>query len=159
MKRRGRTALLALVLLGCLIAGFSLSKFLPLSYILIFGSGAALMWVFAMIQTLVQAITADNMRGRVMSVYNVAFAAAWRRWAAFVGGIYEALFRSPVLHNGLLIGGGGLRVLLVNGGCPPRLRRKLLARSTSRMAAVRTRRTVRNGGSPIGGDKLSCQST
>jgi predicted MFS family arabinose efflux permease len=32
-----------------------------------------MMWVFSMVQSLVQAITADEMRGRVMSVYNVAF--------------------------------------------------------------------------------------
>jgi predicted MFS family arabinose efflux permease len=95
MKRRGRTALLALVLLGCLIAGFSLSKFLPLSYILIFGSGAALMWVFAMIQTLVQAITADNMRGRVMSVYNVAFRGGMPIGSLVVGRLIPQ-FTAPV---------------------------------------------------------------
>ncbi|MGD1093146.1 MAG: MFS transporter [Bryobacteraceae bacterium] len=73
LKRRGRATLLSLILLGILIAAFSLSKSLPLSYVLIFCSGATLMSVFAMIQTLVQTITADSMRGRVMSVYNMAF--------------------------------------------------------------------------------------
>lgn len=73
MKRQGLIALLALIILGGLIAGFALSKSLTVSYVLIFGSGAALMWVFSMVQSLVQAITADEMRGRVMSVYNVAF--------------------------------------------------------------------------------------
>lgn len=73
MKRQGLIALLALTTLGLLIAAFSLSKYLTLSSFLIFGCGAALMWVFSMVQSLVQAITADEMRGRVMSVYNVAF--------------------------------------------------------------------------------------
>jgi MFS family permease len=73
MKRQGLIALTALIALGLLIAGFSLSTYLTLSSVLIFGCGAALMWIFSMVQSLVQAITADEMRGRVMSVYNVAF--------------------------------------------------------------------------------------
>jgi predicted MFS family arabinose efflux permease len=73
LKRQGRAALVSLIFLGCLIAGFSLSKWLPLSYFLIFCSGATLMSVFTTVQSLVQGITADEMRGRVMSVYNVAF--------------------------------------------------------------------------------------
>ena len=38
-----------------------------------FVAGAALIAVFAMVTSLVQLITTDDMRGRVMSVYNVAF--------------------------------------------------------------------------------------
>ena len=73
VKRQGLVALLALIVLGGFVAGFSLSRSLTLSKILLFVCGAALMWVFSMVQSLVQAITADEMRGRVMSVYNVAF--------------------------------------------------------------------------------------
>ncbi len=72
-KRQGRTALLMLILLGGFILGFSLSRTLWISSILIFLGGAALITVFAMIQSLVQANTGDAMMGRVMSVYNVAF--------------------------------------------------------------------------------------
>ena len=67
VKRQGRAALLSLTLLGLLITAFSLSRWLPLSYFLIFCSGAALMSVFAMVSSLVQTITTDDMRGRVMS--------------------------------------------------------------------------------------------
>ena len=70
---KGRIALLTLAILGVLIAGFGLSRSLLLSYILIFLGGVALMAVFAMISSLVQLIVPDEMRGRVMSVYNVAF--------------------------------------------------------------------------------------
>ncbi len=73
VKRQGLVALTALIILGGIIVAFSLSKSLLLSSALIFCSGASLMWVFSMVQSLVQAITADEMRGRVMSVYNVAF--------------------------------------------------------------------------------------
>jgi predicted MFS family arabinose efflux permease len=73
LKRQGLAALFALIALGALITGFSLSKSIALSGVLIFLCGASLMFVFSMVQSLVQAITADSMRGRVMSVYNVAF--------------------------------------------------------------------------------------
>lgn len=73
LKHQGRAALLALTLLGAVILGFSLSKSIILSSMLIFLCGASLIFVFSMIQSLVQAITADEMRGRVMSVYNTAF--------------------------------------------------------------------------------------
>jgi predicted MFS family arabinose efflux permease len=73
LKYQGRAALFALIALGVVILSFALSKSIILSSMLIFCSGAALIFVFSMIQSLVQAITADEMRGRVMSVYNVAF--------------------------------------------------------------------------------------
>src|SRR4029077_10064199 len=66
---QGRTALLQLLALGALIASFALSRSLIFSCVLIFFSGAALLSVFATISSLVQIITPDNMRGRVMSVY------------------------------------------------------------------------------------------
>ena len=73
LKRPGRAALFLLILLGGFIASFSLSRWLPLSYIMIFFAGASLIAVLTLILSLVQAITANEMRGRVMSVYNVAF--------------------------------------------------------------------------------------
>jgi predicted MFS family arabinose efflux permease len=55
------------------MAAFGLSQSLVLSCILLFIASAALVGVFAMISSLVQLIAPDSMRGRVMSVYNVAF--------------------------------------------------------------------------------------
>jgi predicted MFS family arabinose efflux permease len=59
--------------LGCLIGAFGLSKNLPLSAVLIFCAGLTLMVMFALNTSLVQSNVSDAMRGRVMSVYNVAF--------------------------------------------------------------------------------------
>jgi predicted MFS family arabinose efflux permease len=73
IQRKGRVALLTLILLGIFMAAFGLSKSLPLSCLLLFLASAALVAVFAMISSLVQLIAPDEMRGRVMSVYNVAF--------------------------------------------------------------------------------------
>ncbi len=72
-KRKGRAALLALMLLGASIAGFAFSKSVPLSGAILVIVGASMMAVFATVTSLVQLITTNEMRGRVMSVYNVAF--------------------------------------------------------------------------------------
>ena len=56
-------------------AGFALSKWLPLSCVLIFLAGAAIMASASLMLSLAQLIATDEMRGRVMSVYNLAFRA------------------------------------------------------------------------------------
>ncbi len=70
---QAKRSLTVMLLLGGLIVAFGLSKNLLLSTSLIFAAGAALMVVFALNTSLVQAYVTDDMRGRVMSVYNVAF--------------------------------------------------------------------------------------
>jgi predicted MFS family arabinose efflux permease len=73
IKRKGLVALGALVCLGGGIAGFALSKSLPVSQAVLVLVGASMMAVFATVNSLVQLITTNEMRGRVMSVYNFAF--------------------------------------------------------------------------------------
>jgi predicted MFS family arabinose efflux permease len=73
ISKKGRFALTALICLGAGIAIFSLSKFLPLSYAMLVLVGASMMAVFATVTSLVQLIVTNEMRGRVMSVYNFAF--------------------------------------------------------------------------------------
>jgi predicted MFS family arabinose efflux permease len=75
LKGQGRLAVLALVALGTATAGFAISKWLALSCALIFLAGAAVMASASLMLSLVQLIVADSMRGRVMSVYNLAFRA------------------------------------------------------------------------------------
>jgi MFS family permease len=71
--KKGRFALTMLICLGIGISGFSLSKFLPFSYTMLVLVGASMMAVFATVTSLVQLIVTNEMRGRVMSVYNFAF--------------------------------------------------------------------------------------
>jgi predicted MFS family arabinose efflux permease len=73
LNAQGKALLGALCLLGMLMVGFSMAGTLSLACLMIFLSGAALMSVFSMVASLVQLITPDDMRGRVMSVYNLAF--------------------------------------------------------------------------------------
>jgi predicted MFS family arabinose efflux permease len=73
VTHKGRIALASLVWLGVGIAIFAFSTNLALSCAVLFLTGIALMTVFANVNSLVQLITPNEMRGRVMSVYNSAF--------------------------------------------------------------------------------------
>ena len=72
-KRMGLTALLVQAVYGVLIVAFAASRILWLSGILLFFTGAALMVVFSTVTSLVQMIAPNEMRGRVMSIYMLAF--------------------------------------------------------------------------------------
>ena len=72
-KRMGWTALLVQAMYGVLIILFAQSRVLWLSDLLLFLTGAALMIVFSTITSMVQLIAPNEMRGRVMSIYMVAF--------------------------------------------------------------------------------------
>jgi predicted MFS family arabinose efflux permease len=73
MRKKGLVALAALMCLGAGISAFALSKSLPVSSVVLVTVGASMMAVFATVNSLVQLITTNEMRGRVMSVYNFAF--------------------------------------------------------------------------------------
>jgi MFS family permease len=72
-KRMGLTALLVQAIYGLFILGFAMSRTLWLSDILLFFTGAALMVVFSTVTSLIQLIAPNEMRGRVMSIYMLAF--------------------------------------------------------------------------------------
>jgi predicted MFS family arabinose efflux permease len=69
----GRSALLGLLALAVCLTGFAWSRSLPLACVFLFFGGMALITCFSMLSSLVQLIATDDMRGRVMSVYNIAF--------------------------------------------------------------------------------------
>jgi MFS family permease len=71
--KMGWTALLVQAIYGLLIIAFAVSRVLWLSDLLLFLTGAALMVVFSTITSLVQMIAPNEMRGRVMSIYMLAF--------------------------------------------------------------------------------------
>jgi predicted MFS family arabinose efflux permease len=104
MKRKGRVALGALACLGAGISGFALSKSLPVSEVFIVLVGASMMAVFATVNSLVQLITTNEMRGRVMSVYNFAFRGGMPM-GNLLSGWLVPVFTAPVVLsvNGFLI--------------------------------------------------------
>lgn len=104
MGNKGRFALTMLVCLGAAISAFALSKWLPLSYATLILVGASMMAVFATVTSLVQLITTNEMRGRVMSVYNCAFRGGMPM-GNLVSGWLVPVFSAPVVLgvNGVLL--------------------------------------------------------
>jgi len=113
IRNKGQVALMMLICLGAGIAGFALSRSLVVSCILLFLSGAALIGAFAMISSLVQLLTGNEMRGRVMSVYNVAFRGGMPI-GNIVTGYLVPRFSAPLVLsvNGLLLLGLGFYFLI-----------------------------------------------
>jgi len=105
LKEQGRRAVLALFALGLTTAGFAVSRWLPLSCLLIFLAGAAVMASASLLLALVQLIVVDSMRGRVMSVYNLAFRAGIPLGALSLGKLI------PVLGVPTAIAGFGLSLV------------------------------------------------
>jgi predicted MFS family arabinose efflux permease len=103
-RRKGLVALGALACLGAGISGFALSRSLPLSETLLVLVGASMMAVFATVNSLVQLITTNEMRGRVMSVYNFAFRGGMPM-GNLLSGWLVPLFTAPVVLsvNGVLL--------------------------------------------------------
>jgi len=107
IRNKGRFALTMLICLGVGISGFSLSKFLPLSYTMLVFVGASMMAVFATVTSLVQLITTNEMRGRVMSVYNCAFRGGMPM-GNLLSGWLVPMFTAPIV-----LGANGLVLILV----------------------------------------------
>jgi predicted MFS family arabinose efflux permease len=104
MRKKGLVALAALMCLGAGISAFALSKSLPFSGIVLVLVGASMMAVFATVNSLVQLITTNEMRGRVMSVYNFAFRGGMPM-GNLLSGWLVPMFTAPVVLgvNGVLL--------------------------------------------------------
>ena len=114
VQNKGRMALLMLVLLGGGMAAFARSSSVVFSCGMLFFSGAALIGTFTMITSLVQLTATDNMRGRVMSVFNVAFRGGMPMGNLATGWLVPVLTAPVVLSlNGLLLMVLGLYFLFV----------------------------------------------
>lgn len=72
-RRMGKAALVVQAVFGGLILAFAASRVLVVSYLLLFAGGVALVIVFSLLISLVQLTAPNQMRGRVMSIYMVAF--------------------------------------------------------------------------------------
>jgi predicted MFS family arabinose efflux permease len=103
-RKKGFVALAALFCLGAGISAFALSKSLPFSSVALVLVGASMMAVFATVSSLVQLITTNEMRGRVMSVYNFAFRGGMPM-GNLLSGWLVPMFTAPVVLgvNGLLL--------------------------------------------------------
>jgi len=72
-KRKGWFVLGGAILFGLCITGFALASRLTFSLMFLFGVGFALVVSVALINTLLQKLVTDQMRGRVMSMFILSF--------------------------------------------------------------------------------------
>jgi MFS family permease len=72
-RHMGRALLVTQAAFGVLVTAFALTRVAWVSDILLFFTGATLLMTFSMTASLVQLIVPDHLRGRVMSIYMVAF--------------------------------------------------------------------------------------
>jgi len=102
--RMGLTALIVQAVYGVLIVAFAMSRVLWVSEILLFFTGAALMVVFSTVTSLIQLIAPNEMRGRVMSIYMVAFRGGMPL-GSLVSGYLATFFGAPkvIAINGVLL--------------------------------------------------------
>ena len=104
VKRKGALAISMQMIFGALMAGFALSRTPLVSYGLLAMAGAALMVVFALFMTLVQSNVEDGLRGRVVSVYSLAFRGAMPLGNLFAGAM-ASMFSAPrvLVANGIVM--------------------------------------------------------
>jgi MFS family permease len=104
VRHKGRISLTLLTGLGAGICAFAFSTSVWLSCVMLFLSGVALIAVFTMVNSLVQLITTNEMRGRVMSVYNFAFRGGMPLGNLMTGWLVP-IFTAPVVLavNGLIL--------------------------------------------------------
>ncbi|NOT64209.1 MAG: MFS transporter [Acidobacteria bacterium] len=112
---KGRRALMMQLAFGLTIIAFSFATNLWLAYAMIFLCGVFMMCVFASIASLVQLIVADEMRGRVMSIYMLAFRGGMPLGALLTGYLAEKLPLMQILRvQGIAVAALALVYLLSN---------------------------------------------
>jgi MFS family permease len=100
----GRVLLITQAAFGLLITAFAVTRVVWVSDLLLFCTGAALLMTFSMTASLVQLIVPDHLRGRVMSIYMVAFRGGMPLGSLFAGWAASRSSAPLVLEvNGVLI--------------------------------------------------------
>ena len=108
----GRTVLLIQVAFGVIIVLFAVTRYFWLNAALLFAAGACMVMVFATLSSLVQLNAPNEMRGRVMSLYMVAFRGGMPL-GSLAGGWLATISSAPTVLtiNGLILSAIGIVVL------------------------------------------------
>ncbi len=103
-KHMGVALLIVQVAFGMLVTAFALSRVWWWSCLILFLAGAALVVVFSMTASLVQLIVPDHLRGRIVSIYMVAFRGGMPL-GSLAGGYAASLTSAPTVLavNGALV--------------------------------------------------------
>jgi MFS family permease len=95
-KRMGQTLLLAQMAFGGLVATFAFLPFTAFSYVVLYLCGMTLLMIFSLTHSLVQLAVPNELRGRVISIYLVAFRGGMAL-GSLVSGYLMTLSSAPVV--------------------------------------------------------------
>jgi len=103
-RHMGRALLSVQIVFGVIIVVFALTRTLWLNAALLFAAGACMVMVFATLSSLVQLTAPNEMRGRVMSIYMVAFRGGMPL-GSLTGGWVATMTSAPtvLVVNGVLL--------------------------------------------------------
>jgi MFS family permease len=116
-RHMGLTLLIVEVAFGGLMIAFANSRVAWLSHLILFFAGGSLMIVTSMMFSLVQMIVPDHLRGRVVSIYMVAFRGGMPL-GSLAAGYAATLTSAPMMLtiNGVLVSGVAAYFLLKSHG-------------------------------------------
>jgi len=116
-RHMGWAVLITQAVFGTLVTLFAVTRIGWVSNILLFGTGATLLMTFSMTASLVQLIVPDNLRGRVMSIYMVAFRGGMPLGSLAAGYAASRTSAPAVLAvNGILILGVAIYFMVKSHG-------------------------------------------
>jgi MFS family permease len=118
----GRLIPFAVATFGVSLVGVGLSRWLPLSLLLMFTMGVGFMVHLAASNTLIQTLVREEMRGRVMSLYLMAFMGMATFGSLLAGAVAAAVGAPLTLVGGGLVCLGGAAVFWLK---LPRLREQV----------------------------------
>jgi predicted MFS family arabinose efflux permease len=95
--RLWREAMFSLAVLGACMTGFALVPSMVMGLVFLFFGGMALISCFAMMSSLIQFAATDEMRGRVMSIYNIAFRGGMPIGSLITGKLIQDYAARPVI--------------------------------------------------------------
>jgi len=111
----GRDAVIGLTSLGLLMGAFALTPNLVVACVFLFFGGVALITCFGLVSSLVQFAATDEMRGRVMSIYNIAFRGGMPVGSFLTGGLVDRVGAPAVVSTmGGMLAVMGLYLFFVN---------------------------------------------
>ncbi|MCA1568020.1 MAG: MFS transporter [Acidobacteria bacterium] len=108
LRRKGFYVLGGSAAFGLCLVGFSLSRDVTLSLVMLFGLGFSIVCSIAVTNMLLQKLVTDEMRGRVMSMFMLSFIGAWPI-GSFIAGVAARRFGAP--HT---LAAGGVVIALFN---------------------------------------------
>lgn len=100
---KGRLLTVGTFVFPLLLLLFAAVRWLPLSLLVLVGSGLAVILVMNLANALVQSLVPDALRGRVMSVYSMIFFGSMPLGALFIGAVAEGISAPVAMATGALI--------------------------------------------------------